>query len=268
MEPQRRRRLVVAVPEVGNAQAEVRKSAELVDQCALPRKALGNVAGRWKPPCLRVPITFRVRVAAVHMDDHRNWPRVLPSKFWIGHVGRTAIDRLVERWIAHQPPRVRPMKGLVDRNDVLDEVAIWSPGPPPLALPRILHKVIDPIDRGGFEAGVLHGVGRVIELRVSCRCKAERTVERRGIGFGIRCRSISENLGGAEGVVLRERLLEDAPNRIVPMGPRQYLLLEATHRDLVLRNTSRSAEERPAPGCAHDRWDHQWRHIFFDSFGI
>mmetsp|Transcript_1205 Transcript_1205/g.4119 ORF Transcript_1205/g.4119 Transcript_1205/m.4119 type:complete len:480 (-) Transcript_1205:23-1462(-) len=170
--PQRRRGLVVLVLKASHARLPVGLGAELVHQRTPLHEAL-QVARCRQPPCIRVAVAVRLRVRSVDVHNHRHRPHVRLGQFGILLVRGPAVRLASGPLFARDLPRICPVQRLVDGHDVGDVVAGRPPGLPPLALPGILHEVVDPAHSGACVPDSLNSVCRVVELGVGSRSNAQ-----------------------------------------------------------------------------------------------
>mmetsp|Transcript_49185 Transcript_49185/g.152712 ORF Transcript_49185/g.152712 Transcript_49185/m.152712 type:complete len:258 (-) Transcript_49185:203-976(-) len=206
-------------------------------------------------------------MTAVHVDDHGHWPAVWLGQLRVLKIHRPAVLFPV-RIPACQPLWIGPVQRLVDRKEVLDELACLSDGVVPPAPPRVLHQVVEPGDLGPNVLDVLYGVGGVVELGVTCGGEARGAARKvGGVGPRIRQRAVAPDRRRVEYLVGGKQLVKDAPYEAVPVVAGQDLLLDLAQRDLVLRATFTVLPPlafRPP----HNWRDHQRRHVLWDALCI
>mmetsp|Transcript_87624 Transcript_87624/g.256174 ORF Transcript_87624/g.256174 Transcript_87624/m.256174 type:complete len:703 (-) Transcript_87624:156-2264(-) len=263
--PHGRGGLVVGVAEVRRAVEPIGPAAQPVDRGASLREALQIARGR-HPPRLWVSVAVGAGMGTVHVDHHGYRAEVRLGQPGISHLHGAAILLLLRLVAAREPLGVCPVQRLINRDQVLDETARLLGGPrrPPVALPGVLHEVVDPSDLGWDVTDILHGVGGVVELGVARRGEANRAaLEARGVGLWVARRPVAPHRCGVVSLVGGKRLLEDAPDLAVPVAARQDLLLELAHSDLVERRAVRLGQLAPRR-LAHDGRDYQGRHVLPD----
>jgi hypothetical protein len=130
------------------------------------------------------------------------------------------------RSIAAIHRRIRPVQGLIDRQQVGQTVAVWG------------NQIIDPPDADRDVGGRLHGVGRVVELGARIRRDRRHRIRRRPVAPHGR----------------RRKRIGPTVDR-VPDPARKDLLLELPDRDVVAVNRS---------VVVHHRRDDQRRYVLRD----